>query len=445
MEHRDVLRALFSSIACAPSICVALWLSLYLALWACSQPTPTDPKSPELSGVVFGQAQIERVSEMGFPGPLSPDETNHVCDDLRAANLGHILFFDKRLSVHGDISCATCHQPDRGFTDGLALNVGISRGVRNTLTILDAAHQTWFNWDGRFDSLWSQAHGPISHPREMGASFDQVVNAIRGDAKICSQYEAIFGQFPATPLTPFHVEQAVSNLGKALAAYERRLMAGPSAFDRWVDRWRDLRMTRELDRVPAGDFSASAQRGLDLFTSRALCWKCHAGPLLSDGEFHALGAAPRNDLISDPGRFGAVDKLLASPFRTGGPHSDSPRVERAQIVESLVAQPDQWGAFRTPSLRNLGLTAPYFHQGQFATLEEVLRFYSTLDGAVTMDHHRELVLKRRDFSEQELLDLEAFLRSLDGAPPPSQWTRDPALSPPQQLPPVAVPTEKPHD
>lgn len=364
---------------------------------------------------------------MGYPGPLAPDATNHVGDDLRAAELGHLLFFDQRLSRSGDLSCASCHIPEKAFADGLALNVGISQGVHNTLTILDAAHQTWFNWDGRFDSLWSQAHGPMSHPREMGAAFEQIVAGLRADPSLCARYEAIFGRFPAGELSGTDVERAMANLGKAIAAYERRLVTGPSAFDRWVLRWRDLRMPRELDRVPAEDFSRSAQRGLDLFTSRALCWQCHVGPLLSDGEFHALGAAPRNDLISDPGRFGAVEKLKASPFKTSGAYSDAPNCERAAVVDSLVAQPDQWGAFRTPTLRNVSLTAPYFHQGQFATLAEVLHFYSTLEGAVTMDHHRESVLKRRDFSPQELADLEAFLRSLDGASPPAQWLRNPWL------------------
>lgn len=146
---------------------------------------------------------------------------------------------------------------------------------------------------------------------------------------------------------------------------------------------------------------------------------------MTDGEFHALGAAPQNDLLSDPGRFAAVTALQASPFRTSGAHSDSPHSERAAIVDSLVAQTDQWGAFRTPSLRNVGLTAPYFHQGQFATLEEVLHFYSTLEGSVTIDHHRESILKRRDFSPQELQDLLAFLQTLDGTPPPIEWTRNP--------------------
>jgi cytochrome c peroxidase len=387
------------------------------------------------SGVELGAAQIERINEMGYPGPPPPDETNLVADDLRAAQLGHLLFFDAGLSSNGKISCATCHDPDRGFTDGLALNQGLERGRRNTLSVLDAAHMRWFNWDGRFDSLWGQSHGPISHPREMGSSFAQAVEHVRETPVLRERYEQIFGALPAAPAAGLAGETAIANIGKSIAAYERRLVTGPSSFDRWVARWRDRGTPRDADSVPPMDFSASALRGLDLFTSRGLCWQCHVGPLLSDGEFHALGAAPRNDLIADGGRFEAVPQLRASPFRSAGVHSASPQGEQGKLVESLVPQPDQWGAFRTPNLRNVALTAPYFHQGQFATLEEVVAFYSTLEGAVTMDHHRESVLRRRDFSPEESADIVAFLRSLTGESPPADWVRDPwQLGPGQSIP-----------
>jgi len=387
------------------------------------------------SGVELGAAQIERINEMGYPGPPPPDETNLVADDLRAAQLGHLLFFDAGLSSNGKISCATCHDPDRGFTDGLALNQGLERGRRNTLSVLDAAHMRWFNWDGRFDSLWGQSHGPISHPREMGSSFAQAVEHVRETPVLRERYEQIFGALPAAPAAGLAGETAIANIGKSIAAYERRLVTGPSSFDRWVARWRERGTPRDADSVPPMDFSASALRGLDLFTSRGLCWQCHVGPLLSDGEFHALGAAPRNDLIADGGRFEAVPQLQASPFRSAGVHSANPQGEQGKLVESLVPQPDQWGAFRTPNLRNVALTAPYFHQGQFATLEEVVAFYSTLEGAVTMDHHRESVLRRRDFSPEESADIVAFLRSLTGESPPADWVRDPwQLGPGQSIP-----------
>jgi len=390
-----------------------------------TEPTRPAPNDRGTSGVELGAAQIDRVNEMGHPGPPPPDDTNLVADDLRAAQLGHLLFFDAGLSVNGKISCATCHDPARAFTDGLALNQGLERGRRNTLSVLDAAHMRWFNWDGRFDSLWGQSHGPISHPREMGSSFAQAVEHVRATPALRERYEQIFGALPAAPADGLAGETAIANIGKAIAAYERRLVTGPSSFDRWVTRWRERGTPRDADSVPPMDFSASALRGLDLFTSRGLCWQCHVGPLLSDGEFHALGAAPRNDLIADGGRFEAVPQLKASPFRSGGVHSASPQGEQGKLVESLVAQPDQWGAFRTPNLRNVALTAPYFHQGQFATLEEVVTFYSTLEGAVTMDHHRESVLRRRDLSAQEISDIVSFLRSLTGESPPSDWVRDP--------------------
>lgn len=377
------------------------------------------------SPVQLSSSQVELVKEMGFPGPPPADPTNRFADDPQAAVLGHALFFDPNLSRNGEISCATCHVPDRAFTDGLALNRGLSQGVRNTLSILDCAHQQWFNWDGQFDSLWSQAHGPMLHPREMGSSFSHITDRVRREPLLRTQYEVVFGVLPSSPLSTAQNESVVANLGKAIAAYERKIVTGPSPFDRWVARWRAAGAPSALDRVAGEDFSVEAQRGLATFTSNAECWKCHVGPLLSDGEFHALGAAPRNDLIADAARFAAIAKLQANPYRTSGAHSDAPTSEQAMVVDSLVARPDQWGAFRTPTLRNVEKTSPYFHQGQFETLEQVLHFYSTLEGAITIDHHRESVLRRTNLSQREIEGLLAFLRSLDGTPPPAQWAVDP--------------------
>lgn len=418
MEHRHVL--IFAAILGGVGATLT---------WSCTpKPHAPDPVQPT-PGVILGSAQIERIDAMGFPGPVKRDETNHWCDDLAAAELGHLIFFDPGFSSNGSISCATCHQPDKAFADGLALNEGLSRGVHNTLTILDAAHQTWFNWDGKFDSMWGQVHGPMTHPREMGATLGSIAKRICESDELSSRYESLFGKLPSGHLSESQCEQIVANTGKAVAAYERKLVTGPSPMDRWIDRWRDLNKPREADKVPLDDLPPEAVQGLDTFTSRGNCWLCHVGTLLSDGEFHALGAAPRNDLISDGGRFDAIGVLRNSPFRASGDYSDAPRGEQAAIVDSLVAQPDQWGAFRTPALRNVALTPPYFHQGQFDSLENVVDFYSTLEGSVSMDHHRESVLKRRDFSEYEKRGLLAFLRALSGTPPPLQWQQDPWKAP----------------
>lgn len=413
MEHRDVLTL--------PAIGCTLALA---AIVACT-PKGIDATSAAKTGVEIGAAQADRIDAMGFPGALAPDPSNRFCDDPSAAQLGQLLFFDAGLSSNGQVSCATCHQPERAFTDGLALNEGLSRGVHNTLTILDAAHQQWFNWDGKFDSLWSQAHGPMTHPREMGATLASIADRIRGTAALRSRYETLFGAIAQGKLTHEECEAIMANIGKAIAAYERKLVTGPSPVDRWIERWRQAGRPRDADSVPLDDLPPDALQGLDTFTSRGNCWLCHVGPLLSDGEFHALGAAPRDNLISDAGRFEAVGSLRSSPFRASGAYSDDPSGEQAKIVESLIPQPDQWGAFRTPTLRNVALTAPYFHMGQFDSLDGVIDFYSTLDGAVTIDHHRESVLKRRDFSPSEKQALVAFLRALSGTPPPVEWTRNP--------------------
>lgn len=188
---------------------------------SCATPLPARVTKPvaERSGVELGQAQIERVQAMGHPGLPPPDASNRYADDLRAARLGQLLFFDVGISGPGNISCATCHDPARAFTDGLALAQGIARGVRNSPTLFDVAHQSWLNWDGRFDSLWSQSHGPITHPREMGGSFAGLVERIRAQPELLRRYNELFGELPEAPLNGAQLERVLANAGKAIAAY----------------------------------------------------------------------------------------------------------------------------------------------------------------------------------------------------------------------------------
>lgn len=366
---------------------------------------------------------------MGWPGPPPPDPTNRHADSDAAAALGHALFFDRGLSSTGTVSCATCHRPDRGFSDGLRVAAGVGTGPRRTMTVLDAAHQTWLGWDGRADTLWSQALQPIERGIEMGSTRRAALARVATEPMLRRLWQSAFGQAPASPdaLSEPEVDANFALLGKAIAAYERRLVTGPSAFDRWVAAWKEGGAPRSLQ---ADDrMTESALRGLSLFTGRAGCWQCHGGPMLSDGEFHALGAPGRPErgggVSSDAGRYGGVEVLKSSPFTASGPHSDAPSGTRAKLVQSLVRVPDQFGAMRTPSLRHAGLGGPLFHEGQFDTIEDVIRFYSTLEGAQSLDHHQEQVLARLDLSPAESADLAAFLRSAAGSPPPAPWTTDP--------------------
>jgi cytochrome c peroxidase len=261
-----------------------------------------------------------------------------------------------------------------------------------------------------------------------------VVRRVLGDAAMRRSYEAIFGpanvdvaSLPArarpdgdseaesawaamTEDDRFAVDRAVANLGKTFAAYQRTLAGGATRFDDWVESIRGGGNGEDV-------LSASERRGLELFFGRAECWECHAGPLFSDGEFHNIGIPAPNGLPRDEGRYVGARLVREDPFNAAGPHSDDPNGDRGIVSRGVREDPGQWGAFRTPMLRGVGRTAPYMHDGSMPDLASVLRFYSTLEGAVQLDHHQESVLTPLGLSDEELADLEAFLRTLDGGLP----------------------------
>ncbi len=391
-------------------------------------------------GAISGPA-LRRLLSMRRPTAPAPDPTNRWADDPAAAALGQRLFFEPRLSRNGAVSCATCHDPAKGFTDGRRRAVGLAEGTRNTQGLLDIADLPWFTWDGRADSLWSQALHPFEDDREMGISRVELIERVRLIEPLRAEYERLFGPLPPTtrpgaaavppPTTPaappgaeadpaaLAVDRAFANLGKAIAAYERRLRTGPSPFDRALER------LERGDAAAIEGFGEPERRGMLLFVDRADCWRCHHGPLLSDGSFHSIGVPLLDGGIPhDRGRLDAIARLQASPFNAAGPFSDDSSGSKAALTRSLAADPMLWGAVRTPSLRNAARTAPYMHEGQFASLEEVVRFYSTLEGALT-DHHGERVLEPLGLSDREIADLAAFLRSLDGSLPDPELLRAP--------------------
>ena len=374
------------------------------------------------------------------PLPAPPaDPTNRVADDPRAARLGRYLFFDPGLSRDGTVACATCHDPARAFSDGKPVAETLGRGTRRTPSIVNAAYMRWLFWDGRADSLWSQAVEPIENPIEMGGDRVALARHLLGHAELRAAYEALFGALPeladarrfpahARP-DPEHAQEAhhlawtamseadraaidrvFANVGKAIAAYERRLVRGDAPFDRYV---RGLREGFGEE----GVLEEAARRGLALFLGRAGCAQCHSGANFSDSEFHATGAppGPHGD-PQDAGRYAGAERWVVSPWNAAGPHSDEREGPAARRVSGLRRGSETWGEFRTPSLRNLAGRAPYMHAGQFPTLEDVVRFYSTLEGAVGRSHHQERVLVPLNLEEPEVADLVAFLRSLEGAP-----------------------------
>ena len=390
-----------------------------------------------------GWTEAERATlaslHIGKLPPPPADPSNAVENRPEAAALGQQLFFDPRLSANGQVSCASCHAPERGFQDGRPLGQGIATGSRRTMPVMAAAHASWFFWDGRKDSLWSQALGPLEDGAEHGANRVQLVQLLARAYR--PDYEALFGPLPslaglpaaAGPLgtaaereawarLPAEQQQAVdrafANLGKAIAAYERRLTPGESRLDRYI-----AAVTGDVTGGPAQDeaaLSAQEVRGLRLFIGKAQCISCHAGPLLTDQHFHNTGVAPRNPLTPNRGRGPAVARVQADPFNCLGPFSDAPPEACQELRFIAAGDPHMEGAFKTPSLRNVAERAPYMHAGQIATLEDVIAHYVAAPDAVVGHSELSRAGQRRAerrpiaLSAGEAADLAALLRSLSG-------------------------------
>ncbi len=317
------------------------------------------------------------------------DASNAFEADADAAALGRALFEDKRLSRDARVACTTCHAPDDQFEDHKPVGEGLAQGVRRTMPIAGAFQSPFLFWDGRKDSLWSQALGPLEDPAEHGTNRVRLAQVIR--TAYASPYEQVFGPLPALPesdATPLgsegeraawaalpiqareRVNRVFANIGKAIAAYESHLRYGPSRFDDYV------RATAAGDAAGQAVLSLPEVRGLRLFIGAGRCVTCHRGPMLTDVSFHNTGVPPRDPRRHDRGRVDAVPKLLADEFNCLGRYSDA-RPEECNELQYLVADdPGQVAAFRTPSLRNVAARPPYMHAGQFATLQEVVEHYA---------------------------------------------------------------------
>ena len=385
---------------------------------------------------------LQRLSLDSLPA-LPPDPTNAVADDARAAALGHKLFFDKRLSATGSVACATCHQPERRFTDGLPKGRGIGLSGRNTRSIVGTAYSPWLYWDGRKDSQWAQALSPLEDPVEHGGNRMQYVRFIATDPEYRNLYEDIFGPLPDfSDLSRFpeaaapaddpkisaawmamseedrhSVNRSFANIGKVIAAYERLIMPGPSRFDAYVSA------------LLAGDDERSRSiltndeiLGLQLFIDKARCTECHNGALLTNNEFHNTGILSFPGELPDRGRIDGLKKVIADPFNCLGDYSDA-QSKRCAELTYVRSGMELIGSMRTPSLRNLGGTAPYSHKGQTETIGELLDLYNR--APLAMIGHNEVDVKLK-LSRRELQQLEAFLNTLD-APlaTPEHWLSAP--------------------
>jgi cytochrome c peroxidase len=390
-----------------------------IALWSATRsPSWSEAEIVTLRGLWIGSLPV-----------LPPDPSNTYSDDPAAAEFGQKLFFDTRFSSNGEVACSTCHQPELMFTDGLPLAQGVGTTTRKTMTIIGTAYSPWQFWDGRKDSQWAQALGPMESPVEHGGTRAQYAHLI--DELYRDEYESIFGplpdfsnfeRFPAvagpvddsaarsaweamTQADRDAVTQVYVNMGKAIAAYERLIMPAPSRFDQYVEAL--LNNDKQAMQAALTDDEVA---GLRLFIGRAECIQCHNGALFTNNDFHNTGVPTAQGLDLDDGRASGVLKVLADEFNCLSQWSDAGENDCAEL-RFVTSEGEQLeGAFKPPSLRNVAETAPYMHAGQLATLEDVLAHYN--HPPVSPIGHNEL--EPLGLTQSEIEQIIAFLRALSG-------------------------------
>lgn len=392
-----------------------------LAFAGALQPAPAN--AADNDAWTAGERAVLASLHISRLAPARPDPSNAAERLPAAAALGKRLFFDTRLSKNGKVACASCHAPDKQFQDGLPVGQGVGTGIRRTMPIAGNAGQTWFFWDGRKDSLWSQALGPLEDGAEHGGN--RLAYARLLGQHYRGEYEAVFKTMPALAGLPDDagpngtpderaawrrmseaqqrdVTRVFANMGKAIAAYEATLHYTPSRLDHYID------ATLSGDPSAASLLSASEKRGLRLFAGKAQCITCHNGPLMTDQYFHNTGVAPHDRGKPETGRASAIAQLLRDPFNCLGPYSDAAPRDCRELRFIATDDAHMEGAFKTPGLRNVAARAPYMHSGQIGTLSGVVKHYAAAPKAAAGHNERQPMA----LSEQEIADLAGFLNTL---------------------------------
>ncbi len=404
------------------SFLVLFWSAVALACFSCSD-----------NAVEFSEREREIIRSLSLHSlpevPASP--SNRFANNKAAAAFGETLFFDQRLSLNGDISCSSCHVPELAFSDGKAVGEGVDVLPRNSLGLVGVAYHPWLYWDGRRDSLWAQALVPIEAGKEMGSSRVAAIRLVGSDKTLLQTYESIFGRFPASldlnalpaqagplgnaayqdawyrldELTKQTVNHVYANLGKAIAAYERTISLPEARFDKFADA-----LLKGQSKAARQLLSEQELHGLSLFLDEAKtqCLQCHNGPLLTSHEFHNVKSGRFEGQDLDYGRYFGVQSVVIDEFNCMGRYSDA-KPEECTALRFLNKHGHQTlaGAFKVPSLRELALTAPYFHDGRHANIEAVLRHYVDVsrEGERGVDHD----LAKIELSEEEIKALSAFV------------------------------------
>jgi cytochrome c peroxidase len=279
---------------------------------------------------------------------------------VKKVELGRLLFFDKRLSKNDTVACASCHLPAKGFADGMPVSTGINKlkGGRSAPASINRVFSKGQFWDGRADTLEEQSIGPFANPVEHGfVDHNEMVAKMRKMPGYRKLFQDVFGR-----------EIVIEDVGKAIASFQRTVLSGNSPVDKF-----DLGGEENA-------LSESARRGLELFRGKARCTRCHSGFNFTDEKFHNLGIGWDTNNV-DLGRY------------------------------LVTKNPEDIGAFKTPTLREIARTAPYMHDGRFKTLEAVVQFYN--QGGVKNPHQDNTIIPL-ELTGQEQQDVVALLKSLNG-------------------------------
>jgi cytochrome c peroxidase len=351
----------------------------------------------------FTEAEVRAILSHGpWPAPASADASNRISGKRDGILLGERLFFDKRLSASGRFACASCHVPERNWTDNQSRGAALAEVNRNTPTLMNMRLGRWYGWDGGADSLWAQSIRPILDARELAATPTHVAELVRRDEELSCRYRKTFGGAPSAA----DDEAVLVDVAKALAAFQETFETPATPFDQFRN------ALARGDSAGIERYSDAAKRGLKLFIGKAECSSCHSGPNFSNGEFRNNGfstlAAKRP---ADPGRVEGLKHARESRFNLLSRYNDDPAPASTASARQALHTQGETGAFKVPTLRHLMLTAPYGHHGEIESLAQIVRHYS---GQVAgkpgiRGHEGQPAL---NLSAREQSDLVVFLESL---------------------------------
>lgn len=320
-------------------------LLLSPVVFAEEPPVPPITTSTSFS---LGPVQVGKLSAAPIP-PGNPQSGDKIA-------LGKKLYFDTRLSKDNTVSCATCHSPSMGWSDAGPTSTGINnqKGGRRAPPVSNAAYNPLQFWDGRAPSLEEQAKGPIENPVEMGNTHQAMIQTVGGIPGYREEFLAVFGTSPIT----------IDQVADAIAAFERTVVTTDSPFDRYAE-------------GDGGAMTRLEKQGLEIFNGKGHCSACHWGGHFSDGRFHNLGVAQADPSKPDQGRY------------------------------DVTHDPDDMGAFKTPTVRDAALRPPYLHHGSEKTLEDVVRLYNL--GGGPDDANLDPLMVPLQLTEGEIKALVAFM------------------------------------